>query len=409
MYFIDQRIQVIANQMGNLRFRESVALNDWQYKFGQYFRPAEAEASERPWLDFDCQNMHWYADYAGTDQFDGKFCTVYLVAMNAKSSAAGCLWRFLPVAVSDDGYSFNTDNAGEYAVKYHALGQFIDVYNADPTLELITSVSSELLGFEGATLSYSSSNEAVVSFTTENGVTTFHGGEPGTATVTITGTYNGKSHSETVEIEIKEAPKFDTISIAEVYVRGIVGPSAVNQPAFYLFDESGMIAVRLENGGDFASFEIGDEVVIKGVRDLWHQEDYAHGQIVISGATVAVNYYGDHDYLTFDPIEGKDIAYINGLDKTDLSEAMKLYVITATVKVVDEQFYSNIYLVDGNNELLLYASNSSQYSWLKAYVGQTVTVELAPCNWNSKAVYRGCVLSVILEDVTKDCNNYNFK
>ena len=73
MYFIDQRIQVIANQLGNLRFRESVALNDWQYKFGQYFRPAEAEASERPWLDFDCQNMHWYADYAGTDQFDGKF------------------------------------------------------------------------------------------------------------------------------------------------------------------------------------------------------------------------------------------------------------------------------------------------------------------------------------------------
>ncbi|MBQ7099679.1 MAG: alpha-mannosidase [Oscillospiraceae bacterium] len=73
MYFIDQRIQVIANQLGNLRFRESVALNDWQYKFGKYFRPAEAEASERPWLDFDCQNMHWYADYAGTDQFDGKF------------------------------------------------------------------------------------------------------------------------------------------------------------------------------------------------------------------------------------------------------------------------------------------------------------------------------------------------
>lgn len=73
MYFIDQRIQVIANQLGNLRFRDCVALNDWQYKFGQYFRPAEADASEKPWLPFDCQNMHWYADYAGTDQFEGKF------------------------------------------------------------------------------------------------------------------------------------------------------------------------------------------------------------------------------------------------------------------------------------------------------------------------------------------------
>ena len=40
MYFIDQRIQVIANQMGNLRFRDKVELNDWQYKHGQFFRPA---------------------------------------------------------------------------------------------------------------------------------------------------------------------------------------------------------------------------------------------------------------------------------------------------------------------------------------------------------------------------------
>ncbi len=73
MYFIDQRIQVIANQMGLLRFREKIELNNWQYKFGQYFRPAEADASEHPWRDFDCQNMHWYADYAGTDVFEGKF------------------------------------------------------------------------------------------------------------------------------------------------------------------------------------------------------------------------------------------------------------------------------------------------------------------------------------------------
>lgn len=73
MYFIDQRIQTIANQLGNLRFRDCVALNDWQYKKGQFFRPAEADACEQPWLPFDCQKMHWYADYAGTDQFEGKF------------------------------------------------------------------------------------------------------------------------------------------------------------------------------------------------------------------------------------------------------------------------------------------------------------------------------------------------
>lgn len=73
MYFIDQRIQVICNQLSMLRFRDSRELPNWEYKYGQYFRPEEADANERPWEKFDCQNMHWYAGYAGTDQFEGKF------------------------------------------------------------------------------------------------------------------------------------------------------------------------------------------------------------------------------------------------------------------------------------------------------------------------------------------------
>ena len=73
MYFIDQRIQTIANQLGNLRFRDKVELNSWQYKHGQFFRPAEADASTAPWLSFDSQKNHWYAEYAGTDEFEGKF------------------------------------------------------------------------------------------------------------------------------------------------------------------------------------------------------------------------------------------------------------------------------------------------------------------------------------------------
>ncbi len=73
MYFIDQRIQVICNQLSMLRFRDDRELSDWEYKPGQYFRPEEADASPRPWEPFDCQNMHWYASYAGTDDFEGKF------------------------------------------------------------------------------------------------------------------------------------------------------------------------------------------------------------------------------------------------------------------------------------------------------------------------------------------------
>ncbi len=73
MYFIDQRVQVICNQLGNLRFRDDLELTNWEYKSGQYFRPEEADASARPWEPFDCQTMHWYATYAGTDDFEGKF------------------------------------------------------------------------------------------------------------------------------------------------------------------------------------------------------------------------------------------------------------------------------------------------------------------------------------------------
>ena len=73
MYFIDQRIQVICNQLNMLRIRDRRQLPDWEYKFGQYFRPEEAEASPQPWEMFDCNTMHWYAGYAETDEFEGKF------------------------------------------------------------------------------------------------------------------------------------------------------------------------------------------------------------------------------------------------------------------------------------------------------------------------------------------------
>ncbi len=73
MYFIDQRVQVICNQLQLLRFRNKVDLSSWQCKFGQYFRPEEADASELPWEDFNCYAMRWYSNYVGTDKFDGKF------------------------------------------------------------------------------------------------------------------------------------------------------------------------------------------------------------------------------------------------------------------------------------------------------------------------------------------------
>ena len=73
MYFIDQRIKVICDQLGMLRFHGGAGITGWEYKKGQFFRPEEADRSPNPWEKFDCNTMKWYADYDGSDQFEGKF------------------------------------------------------------------------------------------------------------------------------------------------------------------------------------------------------------------------------------------------------------------------------------------------------------------------------------------------
>ena len=73
MYFIDQRLQVICNQLQLLRFKNRIDVPIWDCKFGQYFRPEEADASDIPWEYFNSYAMRWYSNYVGTDKFEGKF------------------------------------------------------------------------------------------------------------------------------------------------------------------------------------------------------------------------------------------------------------------------------------------------------------------------------------------------
>ena len=356
-------------------------------------------------------------DFEWLDEFDGKICTVYITLLNAKSTSSDCYFRILPVAVVDEGYTFNKDDAAKYAVQYHGVGQFLAQYTGNPELELVTSVDSALLGFSGATLTYSSSNTDVVYFTTVNGKTVFNCGVGGVATVTVTGSYNGKTYSETVEITVAANEDQDTITIEdvidmeigeEVVVRGIVGPSAANQPAFYLFDETGMIAVRMSEADAFSTFTIGNEVVIRGKRDAWGKNG-AHSQICISNATVEANYYGEHDYNTDFFITDKTAEDFYNLDENVLTEACNVYVLKVKVEFYDGAYSSGLKLISGNTSISVYCSGAGQYSWLKQFDGQEVTVELAPCNWNTKSYYASCVLAVVLEDGTKVYNDYNFK
>jgi hypothetical protein len=356
------------------------------------------------------------SDFEWLDAFDGKICTVYLMILNAKSTQSGCVWRILPVLVEDNNFTFDKDLAAEHAVKYYGIPQFLSTYSGNPALEVITSVSSELLGFEVATLSYTSDNEAVVKFVQVGEKLIMNCLSAGKATVTVKGTYNEKEYSEDFEITVTVNEDVDYTNVAgaiaankgdTVTVKGIVGPSLVNKTGFYLIDETGVIAVQTD-ADTMATLQMGNEVVLEGVRHINTKggTNY-YGQTCINDAKIVSNAYGKNEYSTASFVSGKTLKEIYDLDPL-IDYTTTVFVLQATVTVVEAQYYTNIYLTDGNGtDLRLYCSNASQYTWLKAYAGQEVTVEVAACNWNDKNNYTGCVLSAETPD-GKVYNELNF-
>ena len=353
-------------------------------------------------------------DFAWLDQFDGKICTVYISALNAKSTASDCYWRFIPVAVSYDNYQFNLADAPEFALDYYAMGQFMGEYTADPAIELITSVSSELLGFEGVVVTYTVDNGTVAKILTEDGKLVFHLVEYGTVNVTVTATYGEYTASKTVAITYSEPQQFDYVSVKDaidaevgttVIVQGIVGPSLVNQKGFYLIDETGLIAVTMTET-ELANFEMGQLVIIQGLRDVKTKDGYTgHGQTQLKDCTLLLNLYGSYDYsvdhlatdLTFDEFYA--------FDKTD-DHTTEVYKIEAYIHVTTNSIkFGN---EDGSKQSNLYSSGPNQYYWLKDYAGQKVTLYIVPCNWNSKNYYAGCAVAAVLEDGTVIYNTLNF-
>lgn len=351
------------------------------------------------------------SDFKWLDEFDGKICTVYLVVLNAKSTASGCVYRFLPLAVINENFTFNIEDTPEFAVKYHGVDQFESSYSGNPALELTTSVSSDLLGFENATLSYKSSDESVIKIETVDGKTVMNCLASGTATITVTATYNGKEYSENVTVKVnfptEEIPAVsvkDAIDAelgTEVTVKGIVGPSLANQKGFYLIDDSGVIAIRM-NVDVLATLHIGDEIIVKGQRILSKDTD---GQICIDKAELLQNNYGDHPYSTASFIKDKTVADIINLDG-DVSHTVEVYVVTASVTRESGGYSTNTYVVDGDNKFMLYSGGTGNYAWLDNYTGQTLEIEVAVCDWNNKG-NKGCILSIKTADGTQIFNTLN--
>ena len=195
----------------------------------------------------------------------------------------------------------------------------------------------------------------------------------------------------------------------DVVVKGIVGPSVVNKNGFYLFGEDGsMIAVLVNSVEEFVGLEIGHEIILKGMRERYVDDDSATwaGQTCIVNAEILVNNYGNTAYSTAKFVTDKTLADFYALDGA-VDYSTTVFVLKATVSVEKTNYYTNLNLTSGTTKVSLYCSGAGQYEWLQAFAGQEVTIEITACNWNNKKYWRGCVLAVRTED-GKVLNTLNF-
>lgn len=367
-------------------------------------------------------------DFAWMDQYDGKICSVYYTALNAKSTSTGVLFRFLPIKIEDNNYQFDKAEAPKFAVEYYGLEQFDTSYSADPEKEMLTSVTSDLLNFGTATLSYSSNNTALAYFENgEDGKVIFHinSGSEGTATITVTGHLDGQTDfSKSMDIKITKPvdvssavnvkAAIDASKGTELLVKGVIGPSLVNKNGFYLIDETGSLAVVMNSTDEFNGLQIGQTVYIKGKRDLFasaRNGTPSYFESCMTGCQIVKNEFGNVDYSTASFIKGKTLADLIALPVADNYHTAEVYVITAGLKFVSTKNYSNAYLKDGDSEMRLYCTNaSSQYQWINPYVDdtKTYTMEVAVCNWNNKNYYTACLLSITDSNGNKVMNTFNF-
>ena len=360
------------------------------------------------------------SDFAWLDEFDGKVCEVYYTALNAKSTVSGCVWRLLPVKVSEiEGFSFPASDVPAFAIEYAVVDLFKSgVFGADPAITLPNSYANEIIGADNVTLAYTSSDTSVATLTNGQDGTVLNLVGEGTSNITITATFGAYTETKTIEVKFDPLADIQTPTVAEIIatadgtvvtLRGIVMSSVVNQKAFYIADDTGMIAVRT-SADAVAQLKVGQEVVVKGTKKHVIKDGYTiAGQCAIDDAEVVANYYGNNTFNTSWFITNKTISDLVAQFDPNVDITNNVYVLQAKVVVNSSAYSVTVNLQDPNStsSMLLY-SGGKEYNWLAAYDGQVVTVELAVCNWNSKTdKIRGCVVAITV-DGERIVNTHNF-
>ncbi len=351
----------------------------------------------------------WIESYLNSN---GQYlCTLLVAVQNAKATASGCVWRFMPIAILD-AYEFDKEDTSKFVFDYYVAPQFDKEYYADPAIKLVTSHSSTLLGYENATITYVSSNTEVITIT--DGVLNII--KVGEANVEVTVTYNGKTYQETIKIVRAAEPTFDSLTVAEaiaaeqestIVVEGIVGPGLANQSGFYLIDNTGVISVTTTKE-ELTKFKQGNRVVIEGVRTQNNATETHIGQSKIGDAVLVHNYFGENEYSTTSFKQSTLVDVARLLNQTGTNDhTTDVYIVEASIK---SQGYTNI-IENGQDSIAIYCSGAGQVSWAVEAAGgqgQIVKMEIALCNWNKKNPYKCAILAVYLADGTKVVNPNNF-
>ncbi len=368
------------------------------------------------------------SDFTWLDKFDGKICTVYITALNAKSTPAECFFRFLPVAVEEiENFSFAEEDVPAFALEY-GVNDLISTepYGSNPKVALPLTYSNEIIGAEGVTFEYSSSNTEIATIEDGDGVKVLNVLKNGSAEITVKATYKTYSATITKTVTFAEAKEYVTPTVAEiiaeedgtlVQLRGVVLSSLVNRDGFYLADSTGIIAV-LANSETLSQLKPGDEVVVEGYKIHFNKTSSLAGQCAIVGSITGstgtsdtkllANYHGENNPSVAPVITDVTVDDLYNLDPS-IDFTTNVYKLNAKAVFEQSQYYTSLKIMgeSGNTKLSVYCSGAGQYSWLKAYDGQVVEMELAVCNWNTKGYYTVCVISVTVDGVTV-YNTLNF-
>lgn len=351
------------------------------------------------------------SDYEWLDKYDNRFMDVLIAPHNVKCSGTGYNYRFTPISIIDE-YKGSDQDMVENIARIIFYNQFENEYKADPSLELITSYNSDVLGESGFKATYTSKSDAV---TFNNDVMHIDTSKEGKAKINVEIKFYDSKTDKDIEFDVRKitAADFNAKTCKEasdlalagvgtsVTVRGIVASTMTNNGyGYYIVDESGLICVVLKDKDEFSKISVGNEVVLTGTTDLYSPNastSHSGWARLISGV-VEFTDFGNHpiDLASFKDATVDQLSSLAG----DPNPSVNGYRVQAKIKIVGNNYYTNYYIADPTNDnvsVLLYAGNGKTV-WgekLDQYEGKVVELLYTPQIMKAANNWRGYVIQVL--------------